>query len=175
MATDCISTNNRSISANRSAFLNQSFTIKFCTSLGIFTTRIDYVRKNHRGSTKDIIFEGNTFIDRDIILNFHKIADYNVVADIDILPNRTAATDFRTGLNMTEVPDFGSRGDRDGGAHPAGPRPVSGASAAAPAVRTGLGRPDLTLRRLERLAQPLGHLHLRRPAQLLASPAHIQA
>jgi hypothetical protein len=54
--------------------------------------RIHDIRKNTRRTTEDVVFEFNTRIDRDIILNLDVIPNHHVRSHMDILAENTALT-----------------------------------------------------------------------------------
>lgn len=55
--------------------------------------RIVHICKTHAWTTKDPVFQGYTFIDRDIVLNLASLsdsyirADHHILADVAILAN----------------------------------------------------------------------------------------
>ena len=67
--------------------------------------------EDHRGAAEDAVFEGDAFIDRDVVLNFALFADCGVGADDDILADVAVLADLRAGEDVGEVPDFGAFAD----------------------------------------------------------------
>ena len=71
-------------------------------------TRSGHIGKHTRRTTEDIIFQHDTLINRNIVLNPHPITHMNVGTNIDILSKRTIATKHSTMLHMTEMPYLGA-------------------------------------------------------------------
>ena len=81
--------------------------------LGYFRPWVEDVGEDHRGAAEDAVFDGNAFIDADIVLDFALVPDGGVGADDDILADVAVLADFRAGENVGEVPDFGAFADLD--------------------------------------------------------------
>ena len=73
-----------------------------------FAARIENIGKNHRRAAKHIIFQCHTFINRNIVLNFHTVADNRFRADYYVLPNLTVLSNARTFQNVRNVPNTGA-------------------------------------------------------------------
>ncbi len=78
------------------------------------------VGKNHGRSAEDTVFQSDTFVNADVVLNLaivpdnHPVGNKYVLTDITILPNE------RTGANMSPVPDTGSCADASAVVHAGG-------------------------------------------------------
>ena len=62
--------------------------------------RVKHVGKNHRRAAKYIVLESHTFIDGDVILDFHPVANIDIGADDYILPNPTVLANLRVLQDM---------------------------------------------------------------------------
>ena len=67
--------------------------------------RIVNIGKNHRRAAEDVVFEGDAFIDRYVILDFHTVADTDIRADDHVLADAAVSSDPRILQNMRNVPD----------------------------------------------------------------------
>ncbi|KKW01471.1 MAG: hypothetical protein UY34_C0011G0013 [Parcubacteria group bacterium GW2011_GWA2_48_9] len=72
--------------------------------LWVFGPRIHVVRENHRGSTKNVVLEGNTVIYRYVVLYFYVVSDSCFAADIHVLAKRTVLSDFGARHDMAKMP-----------------------------------------------------------------------
>lgn len=80
-----------------------------------FRSWVDDVGKNHRWAAEDTIFEDDTFINADVVLDFAFVAYFGIGADDDVLADVAVFTDLGTGEDVGEVPDF-----RPGAGHTSG-------------------------------------------------------
>jgi hypothetical protein len=62
------------------------------------------IGEDHTGATKHIVFQSDTFVDRNVILDFAAIPDANLRADHYVLSYHAASTDTASGENMSEMP-----------------------------------------------------------------------
>ena len=62
--------------------------------LADFGARIEDVREDHRGATENPLFQGDTFIHTDIVLNLAFVADDCGGADDNILTDVAVVADF---------------------------------------------------------------------------------
>ena len=69
------------------------------------------VRKHHGWAAEDTVFEGDTLIDGDVVLNFAFVADDGVWAYYDVLADVAVLADFGAGQDVREVPYFGALAD----------------------------------------------------------------
>ena len=104
---------NSGVSTKRGTFFYESIDVIFGTDLRVFASWVKDVCEHHRGSAKDIIFEGYAFIHGDVVLNFHIISDSHIISDVYILSEYAEFTDFCARLDVREVPDFCSFSDFD--------------------------------------------------------------
>src|SRR5262249_107077 len=82
VTTDRIATYDHSVSSDsRSAFYKSRHVFMFANDV---TTRVDYVRKHHAGTTEDIVFQCDSVVHRNVILYLYVIADGGC-ANIDVL------------------------------------------------------------------------------------------
>jgi hypothetical protein len=114
-----MTTNDGSIRSDRCSFLYQRvFVFVLADDLA---ARIDYVRKNHRRAAKDVILQLDTRVQRDVVLNFHVIADSNSWANDDVLaqvattPQACSSHDMRKMPNLCAYTDFARFIDRSCG------------------------------------------------------------
>ena len=56
----------------------------------VSTPRCLDVNENGTGTYKDVVLQGNAFIDTDVVLDLDIFADFNVAADEDIFPQGAA-------------------------------------------------------------------------------------
>ncbi len=69
------------------------------------SSRVKDIGEYATRSTEDPVFQGNSFVDRDIVLYLASIAQAYVRADHDILADDTVSADTRTLQDMGEMPD----------------------------------------------------------------------
>ena len=74
--------------------------------LGDFRPWIVDVGEDHGRAAEDAIFQGDAFIDADIVLNLALVADGDVGTDDDILADVAVLADLGAGEDMGEVPDL---------------------------------------------------------------------
>ena len=73
------------------------------------TPRIFNVCEHAGWATEHIVFQHDTFIDRNIILNFDPVTDHSIGADSHILSYIHLDADLRILQNVGKMADFGSR------------------------------------------------------------------
>ncbi len=115
-ADECIvansmTANNGAVRTHCGTFFNKSRA--HLIHLADFRTGIIDVGKDHGGSTEDTVFQGDAFVDADVVLDFTFVADDGVGANDDILSNVAVITDFGATQNVREMPDFRPGTDLD--------------------------------------------------------------
>jgi hypothetical protein len=75
---------------------------------------IDHIRKNHRGSAEDIVFQNAAGVHRNVVLNFDVIADCHIRRDHDVLSDIAAGADRGILHDMGKMPNFGTRANGAG-------------------------------------------------------------
>ncbi len=76
-----------------------------------FRSGVVDVGEDHRGAAENAVFEGDTFVDTDIVLDFAFVADDCVGTDDDVLADVAVLADVGTGEDVGEVPDSRSLTD----------------------------------------------------------------
>src|SRR3546814_5241545 len=79
------------VSAERRAALHQRRTVFVLA--GDSRARIVDVGKHHAGTAKHIVLKADGVVYRDVVLDFHIVANDDIVGDEDVLPKRAARTD----------------------------------------------------------------------------------
>jgi hypothetical protein len=80
---------------------------------GKMCTRCGHVSENATGATEDIILNLNTFIHLHVVLDANTIADFYVVAYVNILAKRATLTDMCATLDVAEMPNLSIFADDD--------------------------------------------------------------
>ena len=83
-ASDGMTTDDGAISTQRRTLADERAGVD--TMNWEMSTRGDDIGEHTRGSTEYVVFNLDTFVDRDVVLNAYTVADDDVVAYIDILP-----------------------------------------------------------------------------------------
>jgi hypothetical protein len=104
--TDCITANNRGISPNGGPALDVCFHV-FVLALYV-AARVDNIGKYHTRPAKNIVFQDNFVVDRNVVLDLDIIAQPGSTAYIAILAKHALTSNFGPGHYMNPVPDFGS-------------------------------------------------------------------
>ena len=81
--------------------------------LADFRTGVVDVGEYHRRAAKNAVFQSDTFIDADVVLDLAFVADDYVGTNDDILADVAVVADFGTGEDVGEVPDFRPGTDLD--------------------------------------------------------------
>ena len=68
--------------------------------------RCQNVGENTGGTTENIVFQFDAFIDADVVLNAHTVTDADVGTYVNVLPQRTVTADTGALLNVAKVPYF---------------------------------------------------------------------
>src|SRR5437016_751781 len=76
--------------------------------------RISDVRKDAGWAAKYVVFENNSGVQRNVVLNLDILPHNNVTRDRNILPQHTSFADLCPSQNVARVPDFGSGSDLTG-------------------------------------------------------------
>lgn len=82
--------------------------------------RIENVCEDHARATKNVIFQGNSLVDADIVLHLAAVAYNCIGANDDILSDIAVFSDDGTGHHMAEMPDLCSVADADPVVDPGG-------------------------------------------------------
>src|SRR5262249_40042939 len=72
---------------------------------GDVTAGVEHVGEDAGRSAEDIVFQRHAFVDRDVVLDLHVVADPGPGHDDDVLAEVAAFTDLRPGHDVDEVPD----------------------------------------------------------------------
>lgn len=103
VATDSVATKNGGIRADgRASPHPRGFELMLAFNSA---PRIDDVCEDSRGPTEDVIFEDNTVIEGDIILDLASIANNHVRTHVNVLSEYAVATDLGMFHDVTEMPD----------------------------------------------------------------------
>jgi hypothetical protein len=68
-----------------------------------------HVGEYHAGAAKDIVFQLNALIDRNVVLDFDIIADPHIRTYEDILTDRAITPNVGVSHNMSEMPNLCTR------------------------------------------------------------------
>ena len=101
---DGVATDDGAVGAERCAFFYEGGAD--LVHLADFRAWIVDVGKDHRGATEDAVFQCDTFIDGDVVLDFAFAADDGIGANDDILPDVAVFADFGSVKNVGKMPDF---------------------------------------------------------------------
>jgi hypothetical protein len=104
-----VSADNSAVGSQGGAFFNENGAD--LVHFGDFRSRIVDVCEDHGGAAEDAIFQGNSFIGADIVLNLALVANSYVRANYDILADVAVLADLGAGEDMGEVPDLGAFAD----------------------------------------------------------------
>jgi len=80
-------------------------------------TGVGDVGQDTGGAEENIVFDHGPGIDRNIVLDLHSLAEDDIIGNVDVLSENTFLADFRSGLHVTVVPDFGAGTDCAAGIH----------------------------------------------------------
>ena len=67
---------------------------------------VDDVREHHGRSAEHVVLELDAFVDRDVVLYFHVVAQSRAAHDDDVLAEVAAFTDHRARHHVAEMPDL---------------------------------------------------------------------
>jgi hypothetical protein len=81
----------RAVRTESRAFAHQR-AAEFAHSLD-FASRIEHIGENHGGAAKYVVFQGDPFINRDVILNLNAIANSDIRSDDNILADTAMLAD----------------------------------------------------------------------------------
>ena len=109
--TQCVAADDGAVGTQGGALFDDGRTD--LVHLGDFRPGVVDVCEDHRGAAEDAVFEGDTFVDADVVLDFALISDRYIRPDDDILADVAVFTDFGAGEDVREVPDFGAFADFD--------------------------------------------------------------
>lgn len=121
ISADPMPADNRRIGTDACAFPNRCMKVKLAAALRISAARARHIRKNHGRAAEYIVSKLYSFIDRNIVLNFAVVSDFNTRRNKNILPERAVFPDFAAGTDVAEVPypcsiaNFGAVVDTCGG------------------------------------------------------------
>ena len=71
------------------------------------------VGKDHRRAAENAVFQGDAFVNADVVLDFAFVADDGVGADDNVLADVAVLADFGAGEDVGEVPDLRFFADGD--------------------------------------------------------------
>ena len=103
-AADDVATDDGAVGPQGGAFLHVGGAD--LVHLSDFSTRVEDVGENHRGAAEDAIFQGDAFIDADVVLELALVAYDGIGADDDVLADVAILADLGAGEDVGEVPDF---------------------------------------------------------------------
>ena len=111
VAADGGAADDGAVGAKRCALFNErgSHLVHFAD----FRPGVVDVGKNHGRTAEDAVFQGDPFVDGDVVLNFASLADVYIRADDHVLPDVAVFTDSGVAEDVGEVPDFGAVADTD--------------------------------------------------------------
>ena len=110
ISADPVAADNGAIGAQGGTLLNQGGPDLFhAPDVG---PGIDDIGEDHAGAAEDVIFQGDTFIDGNVILNLASLSDGDVRTDHDILTDVAVIAEEGTGQNMGKMPDLCPPADR---------------------------------------------------------------
>ena len=78
---------------------------------GKMGARCSHIGEYAARAAEHIVLNLNAFVDGDVVLHTNIVANLYVIAYVDILSERAVFTNYRTFLDMAEMPDFGSFAD----------------------------------------------------------------
>ena len=105
ISADPVSAYNGAIGAQGGALLNQGRPDLFhAPDVG---PGIDDIGEDHAGSAEDVIFQGDAFIDGNVILNLASLSDGDVRTDHHVLSDVAVFSDHAALQHMREMPDPG--------------------------------------------------------------------
>ncbi len=93
MFANGIAADNRCIGTNACTTLDTCWQVVFAIIARKGGARRGDVRKHHRRTAKNIVFQRDALIHRDIVLNLHVVADLNAGANYDILTDPATFAD----------------------------------------------------------------------------------
>lgn len=100
---------NSGIGADRRALFDQSRAK--LVYLSYFRPGVVDIGKYHGRPAENAVFQSNSFIDADVVLNLAVVADNNIRPDQDILADIAILANFCTRQDVGEMPDFCSLAD----------------------------------------------------------------
>ena len=95
---------NGRISADAGALLDERLA-EFVLSRPM-TSGIDDVRKNHRGAAKDVVLQGHSCVNGNVILDFHIVPNDHPGSDARILSDDAVLSDPALLEDVREMPDL---------------------------------------------------------------------
>ena len=103
--TDIVSTDNSTVGTERCSLFDSCFGVDAmhwevgagCCNVGEDAT----------GTAEDVIFDGDTLIDRYVVLYAYPIAYMDIVTDVDVLTHRAVCANTCSFLDMAEMPHLG--------------------------------------------------------------------
>lgn len=104
--TDGYTTDDGSVCTDTGAFFDTSCQIIAGGVAGKFAARSFHIGKDHTGSAKHIVFQYDPFVDADVVLYFHIIANFDVAGDENVLPDSAVFSYLHVRRNMAKVPNL---------------------------------------------------------------------
>src|SRR5207247_2374846 len=95
--------------ADRAASLDEGLTVLvFAGDVG---ARVQHIGEDAGRPAEHVVFEHHTFVDRDVVLNLHVVADLCPGHHHHVLTQAAALPDHGARHHVTEVPDLGVLAD----------------------------------------------------------------
>jgi hypothetical protein len=107
VTTDRGTTDDRRVGANSGPTAYQCFLVKVLSY--DFGSGVDHIGKNTRWTTEDVVFQLDTRVYRDVVLDFDIVPDYDVTRHKNVLAQDTAVTNAGLSRDVAKVPDLGPR------------------------------------------------------------------
>src|SRR5690606_4096027 len=79
---------------------------------GVLAARGQDGGEDHAWSAEVVVFEGDGFVDADVVLDLDVVADDHVIGDVDVLAEAAACADDGCWHHGAVVPDLGASADR---------------------------------------------------------------
>ena len=73
--------------------------------------RIRHIGEDHRGSAKNVVFEGYSFVDGHIVLDFAVSSDDDAGSDVNVLPKHAAFSQRSIILDVAKLPNLATGTD----------------------------------------------------------------
>src|ERR1043166_1840554 len=105
VAANCDTAENGGIGPNSSAASDQRLLVE--TSPAHLRARVGNISEHTRWSQEHVIFDDETRVDRDVILDFHIIADNRASIDVYVLAKDAALSDLGPLHDMGKMPNLG--------------------------------------------------------------------
>ena len=104
-ASDIVATDNGAIGSKRGTFFHHCFGVH--TMCGEMSPWRGDIGEDTTWTAKDIVLQLHSLIYRNIVLYTNTVANLDIIAYINILPQRAVGTNAGASLNMAEMPHLG--------------------------------------------------------------------